>query len=175
VHILLAYRLSEMIQCNVAALFLLPPFYGNSTRFSRILDSHELWVRTLSPQLSSEITMISLEITNVLKRYLLGKILSRFDQIITVSASIPLEMNVSLGNLSILDPGTTLDEEDQKIISVIKRDSLSKSNIVLYSARIAPEKGLIEALYNLKASPFRAGMANSYKLPKALIIFGGAL
>jgi hypothetical protein len=27
--------------------------------------------------------------------------------------------------------------------------------------------------YNLKASPFRAGIANSYKLPKALIIFGG--
>jgi hypothetical protein len=25
----------------------------------------------------------------------------------------------------------------------------------------------------LKASPFRAGMANSYKLPKVLIIFGG--
>ncbi len=36
----------------------------------------------------------------------------------------------------------------KKIIGVINRSSLSKSNIVLYSARIAPEKGLIEAFYN---------------------------
>ncbi|MEM4970746.1 MAG: glycosyltransferase family 4 protein [Sulfolobales archaeon] len=56
-------------------------------------------------------------------------------------------MNVSLNNLSILDPGTTLGEEDQRIIKLINRSSLSKSNIVLYSARVAPEKGLIEAFY----------------------------
>lgn len=149
-HPLLSYRLSEIMQCSVAALFLLPPFYGDSTRFSRILDSSKLWVKTLYSQLFSEINGITLMIDNALKRYLLGKILGRFDQIIAVSPSILLEMNVSLSNLSILDPGTTLSDEDQKMISVINRDSLSKSNILLYSSRIAPDKGLIEALYSFR-------------------------
>jgi hypothetical protein len=102
--------------------------------------------------------MISLKITNILKRYLLGrKILGRFDQIITVSASIPLEMNVSLGNLSILDPGTTLDEEDQKIISVIKRDSLSKKQYSAILRKDRPGEGADRGTLQLESLALQGG------------------
>ena len=57
----------------------------------------------------------------------------------------------------------------------IFRDNMVKKSI--NPGKKAPTKLLYREIclleiefYNLKASPFRAGMANSYKLPKALVL-----
>jgi hypothetical protein len=61
---------------------------------------------------------------------------------------------------------TSLRARKLKISSVSRNGNKDR-----YAARISSASPSLQ----LKASPFRAGMANSYKLPKALIIFGGAL
>jgi glycosyltransferase involved in cell wall biosynthesis len=85
--------------------------------------------------------------SNLIHRNIKYNFYKHLDMLIAVSPSIPLEMNVKWDNMVILDPGLTLDREDQILINKIIKESPTKNRIILYSARISPEKGLIEALY----------------------------
>lgn len=145
--LLLAEKLAHIEVCNKAAVLQLPPFYGDKNRFLKLLRSHEIWLQILFSERSAIATKNIINLTNFLSKLILSRVLRGYNLVIAVSKSIPLEMNIDLGNMAVLDPGVSLDEKDLDVIMKVKRATYDKDKIALYSARIAPEKGLVEALY----------------------------
>jgi glycosyltransferase involved in cell wall biosynthesis len=147
-----AYILSKLFHSKSVSLLQLPPFYGLKRRAENIVRSWFLWnyyMKSLSSSsnIKSKLSVDLIKASNLINREIKYNFYKRLDMLIAVSPSIPLEMNVKWNNMVILDPGLTLDREDQILINKIIKESPIKNRIVLYSARISPEKGLIEALY----------------------------
>jgi glycosyltransferase involved in cell wall biosynthesis len=95
-------------------------------------------------------------------RIYLERLLKSFDLLIPLSRSIPLEMGVEWSNMRTLDPGYNLDREDLELIHRIRESApRDREDIVLFTARVEPSKGVIEALYAFK---FMARRKPSLKL-----------
>ena len=147
-----AYILSKLFHSKSVSLLQLPPFYGLKRRAENIVRSWFLWNYYLTSlsnysNIQRKLSMDLIKASNLIHRNIKYNFYKHLDMLIAVSPSIPLEMNVKWDNMVILDPGLTLDREDQILINKIIKESPTKNRIILYSARISPEKGLIEALY----------------------------
>lgn len=74
-------------------------------------------------------------------------LLRRFDLILSVSRSIPMEMGKEWTyKIVSLDPGVALSQGDLQLINKISSKNYIKEEIVVFGGRPVPEKGIIEAL-----------------------------
>ena len=150
---------SIALRCGIpcVSIMQLPPFYGLGLRKRKILLSREIarriytgYLTKVMPQHKRILLHLGKTLDNAtyeLNERLKKKILRYFDLLIAVSKSIPYEMNIGWRNIAVLDPGVVLDENDLKLIKSVKNSLRRKNNIVLFSARAIPEKGIIDALF----------------------------
>ena len=146
----LAHEFSEILRVPKAAILRLPPFYGDDVRRRNILYSADIFYKSLYGGVYGSIIAQGY---NFLKRLIWQRnksLAKKYDLLISVSKSIPQEMNVSWNNIISMDPGTGIDKNDYAIISRVLREDIRRDNIILYASRSEPEKGVVEAIQIFK-------------------------
>ncbi|MEL9909442.1 MAG: hypothetical protein QXT53_07470 [Ignisphaera sp.] len=139
------------------ALLQLPPFYSSRDRVRNILKAAMRWRKLLAmdslhEKISRVESIVRFNTYYGLTSTRLRKLLGKYNVIIAVSRSIPLEMgNEWLDKVISLDPGVSLDEADLKIISSFRSRTREKASYLIFGGRPVYEKGFVDALIAFKA------------------------
>ncbi|MEM4650055.1 MAG: glycosyltransferase [Candidatus Bathyarchaeia archaeon] len=148
-----AVLLSKAFNCKSLALLQLPPFYGSKKRISNILEAYKLWCDVLlENKTKAYAAFFFKKFLDNIHTHNAMKLLNKFSRIIAVSKSIPYEMGPEwISKIIALDPGVSLDEEDEHMINLIRNEKHVKKDYVIFGGRPGDAfKGLIEALIVFK-------------------------
>lgn len=143
----LALRFSTMYGTPVGVFLQLPPFYERR-RWTHILHSHKLFYKYLYRELYPSLFSLSktaLELCMKENKRYIEEVVKRKGCILAVSKSIPMDMG-GAGYVSYLDPGVSLDPEDEALIKSIRDTVKERKGIVIFGGRPIPSKGLIEGI-----------------------------
>jgi glycosyltransferase involved in cell wall biosynthesis len=147
--IVTAKEISSNLGLKRAALLQLPPFYSSKSRIQNIYKCYYMWSKVIytHSKISSKLSyLITASMTKTLSRYL-RKNLKKFDLLLAVSPTIPLEMGKEwFPRIRCLNPGVTLDIQDLQLIKTFSRSTNEKENLVIFGGRPVADKGLLEAL-----------------------------
>jgi glycosyltransferase involved in cell wall biosynthesis len=148
----IALAIAKEASSKSIAILQLPPFYGDRERLRNIERANMIWARMLGVGKRYRYFRAALRLfENKIYRIYLERLLKSFDLLIPLSRSIPLEMGVEWSNMRTLDPGYNLDREDLELIHRIRESApRDREDIVLFTVRVEPSKGVIEALYAFK-------------------------
>lgn len=148
--------LAEHFNAPSMALLQLPPFYGCRERFLNILKAIILWRKLRSSSLIEEIILEAEALarnltTEYLRKHRMKNALRKYDLILSVSRSIPIEMGSEWVNrVTPLDPGVSLDDRDLGLINYIREKVREKGKYIVFGGRPDAGKGLAEALIVFK-------------------------
>ncbi|MEM3186656.1 MAG: glycosyltransferase family 4 protein [Conexivisphaerales archaeon] len=143
--------LKEEFNVPSLAMIQLPLFYSDKRRREAITNAFRLWfnelyrdsyvgkfVRELRTRL--ELLLAHSRLTN--------ELLKSYDVLIAVSKAVFIEMGGKpLDRFYVMDPGVSLNEEDEKLMSKIKENLREKGNYMVFGGRVDALKGFVEALY----------------------------
>ncbi|MEL9908457.1 MAG: glycosyltransferase family 4 protein [Desulfurococcus sp.] len=139
------------------ALLQLPPFYSSKDRVRNILRAAMRWRKliagnSLHEKISNMESIVRFNTYYGLTSRRLRRLLGKYDVIITVSKSIPMEMGDEwLDRVVSLDPGVSLDEDDLRTIISLRSSVRRKANYLIFGGRPVYEKGFIDALIAFKS------------------------
>ena len=148
----IALAIARETSSTSIAILQLPPFYGDKERLRNIEHANTIWSRLFGAGKRYRYFRAALRLfDDKIYRIYLERLLKSFDLLIPLSRSIPLEMGVEWNNMRTLDPGYNLNKEDIEIIQRIRKSfPRYRENMVVFTARVEPSKGVIEALYAFK-------------------------
>lgn len=155
--ILIGNLIGDYFNIPKIALLQLPPFYSSKNRVRNILRVAMRWRKliagdSLHEKFSNMESIMRLNTYYGLTSTRLRKLLGKYDVIIAVSKSIPLEMGDEwLDRVISLDPGVSLDEDDLRTIISFRSSLGKKANYLIFGGRPDYEKGFIDALISFKA------------------------
>lgn len=148
--------LAEYFNAPSTVLLQLPPFYGCKRRFLNILKALILWrkLRSSSPieeiLLEAEVLARNL-IAEYLRKHRIGSTLRKYDLVLSISRSIPIEMGSEwVSRVTSLDPGVSLDSSDLELINYIRERVRERGDYIVFGGRPDASKGLAEALVVFK-------------------------
>ena len=152
-----ALEISKRTGSKSVAILQSPPFYKDAERLSKIVDSILLFnrLRTIASSSLTDLVTFTYNLTyNRVKHNkvfpiafsMLENILRRFDLVLAVSRSIPVEMGWE-GRVVAMDPGVGFDEEELSYIKSLKIKKPDEPRLhAVFPARPVPEKGLADVL-----------------------------
>ncbi|MEM4436520.1 MAG: glycosyltransferase family 4 protein [Thermosphaera sp.] len=153
-HIYVGNILIEKFEAPSMLMLQLPVFYCRKERREQIARALIIWYRNLyGDNFLNEISrsifgMLDLECSHSKK---LRNTLRKYDLLVSVSKSIPLEMGDEwVGKIHALNPGVSLYQEDLELVNSIKSSTREKKNHIVFGGRPDALKGLIEGLYAFK-------------------------
>lgn len=157
----IALEISKQMGSKSVTILQLPPFFNDSKRISGIVDSLFLFQKlqtmaesSLKDLLNSSYGVMDTLFLKSAMRYLtpplLGGILRRFDLVLAVSRSIPVEMGWE-DRVVAMDPGVGFDEEELNYMRSLRLKRPEKPWLyAVFPARPAPVKGLADLLIAVK-------------------------
>ena len=144
--IITAYKLAAEMGVKKLAILQLPPFYGDRRRRRNLERAWKIWTKVIYGVKTYTYNRILRKFTDM--DFVLKRILSKFDLLISVSKSIPLEMGCYWSNMAVLNPGIGFTEAELRLIRSLRHNIKHKRrNLVIFSARLVAEKGVLDALY----------------------------
>lgn len=146
---------SEELNVKKAAILQLPPFYAEKSRLKMILGSYVLFRRLTSASMGIN-DLIHYAYQTAVKRAFgsivsrrVKKMLRKFDLLIAVSKSIPIEMGWD--DVIALDPGTGFYPEELTLIRSLRGRVIDKYEYdAIFPARLDPTKGLADLVLAIK-------------------------
>ncbi|MEM2314702.1 MAG: glycosyltransferase [Candidatus Bathyarchaeia archaeon] len=140
-------EIGEGLSLKRIVLLQLPPFYGDKKRLKNIEEAYRLWTRVINPNLFfGEAWLLLRKNIEQEESRNIRRMLNKFDLILAVSKSIPIEMGGEwIHKIVSLNQGVALPQHDLQIIKVSER-CWEKENTVVFGGRPTFEKGIIEGL-----------------------------
>jgi len=151
-------KLAEELEALSLAILQLPPIYGDRKRLERIEASINLFYELLRASYLNPRDYIGyIYFRNIWKGWnklfygLTERLLRRFDALLALSPSIPLEMGGEWINRVVsLKPGYGFEVEELKILRSYRGESRAESKYAVFPARLAIQKGLADLLLATK-------------------------
>ncbi|MEM1758388.1 MAG: glycosyltransferase family 4 protein [Acidilobaceae archaeon] len=146
----LSANLAETLGSKSLAILQLPPIYGNKSRLDNIMEAVQTFNYLLTtPKLDVRDIPWIMYMRSIYRPWneafyeVVDYYLKRFDMLLAVSPSIPLEMgeNWSSRVLS-LRPGYGFDENELSLLRDLKSRRVHSKPIVVFPARLEVRKGL---------------------------------
>lgn len=139
--------IGEKFSLKKIAMLQLPPFYEDKDRIRNIEEAYRLWLEAVRG--GSLVRKAWIKLQKIIDKQVLRSMklfLNKFDLILAISKSIPMEMGDEwFRKVVSLDPGVALSLEDIGLISGMVKEC-KKERIVIFGGRPISEKGVIEAL-----------------------------
>lgn len=143
--------LKEELNAPSLAMIHNPLFYHDESRREAITNAFRLWYDELyrDSYVGKLVRKLRARLVLLLTHSRIAKeLLKSYDVLIAVTKATFIEMGGEpLGKFYVMDPGVSLDEEDEKLISKIKENVREKGNYIVFGGRVDALKGFVEALY----------------------------